>query len=222
MAVEQEQAQHHERDAGARARRPDRAADAWTRRPDRAAAGQQQAAAGAADSDARKPVRQTRRGGSRARGGKIWAAALVAALAGVGLAPQQAAAVGAAGCGSFYQDKTCREDCGICSQPCCALEWEIGLCCGRAPAPAPPCLPAPRRRAAIHRWGCPRASRRPADSGPAWCPSRLPTPRHRRAALLSTPCRRDSQPAHGPRLQRHRERRCGGAERLDPRPARQK
>jgi len=44
-------------------------------------------------------------------------------LVGVGLAE----AVGKAGCGSFYQDKSCREDCGSCGQPCCTLEWEIGL-----------------------------------------------------------------------------------------------
>lgn len=43
------------------------------------------------------------------------------------LAPQLAMAVGAAGCGSFYQDKACREDCGSCGQPCCVLEWEIAL-----------------------------------------------------------------------------------------------
>ena len=48
-------------------------------------------------------------------------------LVAFGLAPQRAAAVGAAGCGSFYQDMSCREDCGSCGQPCCALEWEIAL-----------------------------------------------------------------------------------------------
>ena len=44
------------------------------------------------------------------------------------LAPERAEAVGKAGCGSFYQDKECREDCGSCGQPCCTLEWEVGLC----------------------------------------------------------------------------------------------
>jgi hypothetical protein len=72
--------------------------------------------------------------GQRAR--KMRIAALVTALVGVGLAPQPAAAAGAAGCGSFYQDKTCREDCGSCSQPCCALEWEVGRCPGSARTPA--------------------------------------------------------------------------------------
>jgi len=67
---------------------------------------------------------------------KMRIAALVTSMVGVGLAPQPAAAVGAAGCGSFYQDKTCREDCGSCSQPCCALEWEVGRCPGSARTPA--------------------------------------------------------------------------------------
>eukprot|EP00960_Hanusia_phi_P014489 427543-Hanusia_phi.AAC.1 len=34
-------------------------------------------------------------------------------------------AVGTAGCGTFYQEPWCREDCGSCGQPCCALQWTI-------------------------------------------------------------------------------------------------
>ena len=40
---------------------------------------------------------------------------------------ERADAVGKAGCGSFYQESSCREDCGSCGQPCCTLEWEIGI-----------------------------------------------------------------------------------------------
>mmetsp|Transcript_2552 Transcript_2552/g.5202 ORF Transcript_2552/g.5202 Transcript_2552/m.5202 type:complete len:196 (+) Transcript_2552:59-646(+) len=36
-------------------------------------------------------------------------------------------AAGQPGCGSFYQDASCREDCGSCGQPCCVLEWELDL-----------------------------------------------------------------------------------------------
>ena len=53
-------------------------------------------------------------------------AVCVGALAAL-LLPPSARAVGTPGCGTFYQDKACREDCGSCGQPCCALEWEIGL-----------------------------------------------------------------------------------------------
>jgi len=53
-------------------------------------------------------------------------AACLGALAALVL-PPSARAVGTPGCGTFYQDKACREDCGSCGQPCCALEWEIAL-----------------------------------------------------------------------------------------------
>jgi hypothetical protein len=56
-----------------------------------------------------------------------WPFLITVALLGVALAPQPAMTVGKAGCGSFYQDKACREDCGSCGQPCCVLEWEIAL-----------------------------------------------------------------------------------------------
>jgi len=81
-------------------------------------------------------------------------AALVTALVGVGLAPQLAAAVGVAGCGSFYQDKACREDCGSCSQPCCALEWEVGR------------FPRPRAHACASPHPCSLAPCRMRGSAP--------------------------------------------------------
>mmetsp|Transcript_57407 Transcript_57407/g.134814 ORF Transcript_57407/g.134814 Transcript_57407/m.134814 type:complete len:234 (+) Transcript_57407:46-747(+) len=59
--------------------------------------------------------------------GKEGAAALSVCLLFSILCVGRVSSTGEPGCGSFYQDASCREDCGSCGQPCCVLEWELDL-----------------------------------------------------------------------------------------------